>query len=719
VLATSRERLGLIGERVMSLTPLALTAVAGADGSEAELLFVDRASGAAGVRTGSSLVSDICCHLDGMPLAIELAAARAGSLGLDGLLAGLDDHLRLLSRSGNPRDRHASMRTVIEWSHRLLDEDEATLLRRLGVFVGSFDLGAAVSVTADGELARTSDVIGRLADKSLLVRAQHGDTSRWRMLDTIRAYAGEQLEASGELPEVRGRHLVWAATTAAAIEGSLDDDGWQDRFDAVSDDLRAALRSAPVRCGDGTDFALALSLGHLSYARRFLVEARDHLDDAVGRAPDEASAVTALHVGASATYAEMRGEAAYHLLRAAHTRAMAAGDTRAAAIALADASALAGRCPALFVQPVTHEELVGLVAEARTLTAPDDLEAMVHLALAEAWDSSRAPSVGDLGRAEEALALTTRFGDPLLISSALDAKASAVSENGLRKEALRITSQRLALLSRLPRHDPRVGGEVVDIFHMACEGALGAGEVHRSLEMARSQHVDSSSRGLPHFAANHLVTPLMLQGEFDEALAQAAIMREGWERAGAPAAGWMAPSFFATAMIHGLRGDQGGYDEFWNLAMTIRMQASANSFAYFVGPRVALYEGALDRAGRSVSVDDEVLCGPYAPYAQAISVEVAVATGAPDAVDRLAAAEGLAEENDYAAAYLLRAAGRLHDDEATLKQAVLQWESLGARFERACTLLLLPEHATEGADELRALGCTTPPGLKRGRSPLA
>ena len=191
------------------------------------------------------------------------------------------------------------------------------------------------------------------------------------MLDTIRAYAGEQLEASGELPEVRGRHLMWAATTAAAIEGSLDDDGWQDRFDAVSDDLRAALRSAPVRCGDGTDFALALSLGHLSYARRFLVEARDHLDDAVGRAPDDASAVTALHVGASATYAEMRGEAAYHLLRVAHTRAMAAGDTRAAAIALGTASALAaGRCPALFVQPVTHEELVGLVAEARTSRRP-------------------------------------------------------------------------------------------------------------------------------------------------------------------------------------------------------------------------------------------------------------------------------------------------------------------------------------------------------------
>src|SRR5262249_33243653 len=153
-----------------------------------------------------------------------------------------------LSRSGGPTDRHASMRTVIEWSHRLLDDDEAALFRRLGVFVGSFDLPAAVSVAAspeslavDGAVARAGDVIGRLADKSLLVRAQHGEISRWRLLDTIRAYAREQLDASGEMPDVQGRHLAWARATAVDIEGSLDDDGgWWERYDAVSDDLRAA-----------------------------------------------------------------------------------------------------------------------------------------------------------------------------------------------------------------------------------------------------------------------------------------------------------------------------------------------------------------------------------------------------------------------------------------------------------------------------------------------
>ena len=107
------------------------------------------------------------------------------------------------------------------------------------------------------------------------------------MLDTVRAYASEQLEVSGETADVRRRHLSWAAVTARDIEQSLDEDlEWQARFDSVSDDLRAALQGAPRGAGDGADFGLALALGHISYARHFLVEARDHIDEAVRRAPD-------------------------------------------------------------------------------------------------------------------------------------------------------------------------------------------------------------------------------------------------------------------------------------------------------------------------------------------------------------------------------------------------------------------------------------------------
>ena len=513
VIATSRERLGVSGEKVVTLAPLAVSGSDGPGGSEAALLFVDRAAAGTGGPDDPSLIADICCRLDGMPLAIELAAARSASLGLDGLLAGLDDHLRLLSRSGAHGDRHSSMRTVIEWSHQLLDDDERAMFRRLGVFAGTFDLDSAAAVAGAGDVPATSDVIGRLADKSLLVRRNHGAGSRWRMLDTVRAYAREQLDLSGEEPAASRRHLRWAADTARKIEASLDDrGGWQSHFDVVSDDLRAALQAADPQTSDGLDFALALALGHLTYARRFLVEARDHLHQAVVRAPDDKSAVAALRLAADATFAEMRGEAAFHLLQTAFSRAAATPDPRSAAMAIADAATIGGRCPALFVEAPTPDELAALTARARSLQPPGDLEVEAHVALAAAWDGGIGRGNPDQSRAGEALHLARRVGDPVLISAALDANACSALSAGRYKEAFRLSEERLALLERLPRHDPRTGGEVFDIFHMATEAALAAGEVEAALAHARSSYRDSTTQGLPHFAANHLIIPLALQG---------------------------------------------------------------------------------------------------------------------------------------------------------------------------------------------------------------
>ena len=183
VLATSRERLGIAGERVVPLSPLGLTRSAdGGDESEAARLFTDRAGRA---DADPAVVAEICRRVDGMPLAIELAAARSSSLGLDGLLAGLDDHLRMLSGSSPTGDRHGSLRTVIDWSHQLLDDAERAAFRRLGVFVGAFDLAAAAAVAAHGDAATASDLIGRLADKSLLTHVRTPSGSRWQMLDTV------------------------------------------------------------------------------------------------------------------------------------------------------------------------------------------------------------------------------------------------------------------------------------------------------------------------------------------------------------------------------------------------------------------------------------------------------------------------------------------------------------------------------------------------------
>jgi predicted ATPase/DNA-binding CsgD family transcriptional regulator len=710
VLATSRERLGVTGERVFSVPPLGLTAAAdGATGSEAELLFVDRATGVA-VDGDRSQVGEICRRLDGMPLAIELAAARSGSLGVDGLLAGLDDHLRLLSSASGPANRHRSLRAVIDWSHDLLDGDERVLFRRLGVFAGAFDLGSANAVAARGEAAMASDVVGRLADKSLLVHGRDAAGSRWRMLETVHAYAREQLEASGEREDIEQRHLQWAAATARELEVAVDGDtSWQGRFDAVADDLRAALGAARRRPEtDGTEFGLSLALGHLTYARRFIAEARDHYHAAVARAPDEASAIVALRVAADAAFAEMRGEIAYNLLSTASARAAACGDAAIAAITLADAAAIGGRAPATFIAPPSHVLLVAVVEQAKALAPAGNLEVSAHVAIAAAWNGRPAPAQPDPALADEALALARRSGDAVLISGALDVVSAAASDAGHLKDASRLSAERLGLLDRLPRHDPRVGGEVADIYHMATESALAAGELGRALAGARLALEDRIGQGLAHFAAAHLVVPLALQGAFDDALAQSAVMREGWERTGRPAAGWMAPSFFATALTSGLRGDEGAYADWWELAQAVCRQTRANSFSLFVGPRVSLHLGQLDRALEATVAPEQSTAGQFDSYARAIGVEVSVIVGAPDAAGQLAAAGELAAENDFVAANLARAAGRLHDDQAELADAVARWEAIGARFERACTLLLLPPRAAEGEHELAALGCPLP-----------
>jgi predicted ATPase/DNA-binding CsgD family transcriptional regulator len=711
VLATTRERFGIAGAREVPIAPLSLTPGIDDVETEAHRLFIERARGAMDVHSDPTIVDEVCRRVEGVPLAIELAAARLGSLGLDGLLAGLEDHLRVLTHSGADGDRHGSLRTVIAWSHELLDDEERSMFRRLGLFAGTFDLGAATIVAGDENVAATSDLLGRLNDKSLLVYWQHGAESRWRMLDSVRSFARGELERVDDGAVVRGRHLAWAATTARQLEGALEAGlpDWSIGFDLVVDDLRAAIAGATSPGpAESTGFDLALALGHLCYARRFLAEGRDHLNAAIALAPDPSCAVVALRAAARSAFAEMRGQLAFDLLVDASERATIVGDARMAAITLAEASSLAGRCPALFASPLSHDQIVAMGTRARAAAPADDPEVDVYLALAAAWDSVLGPATVDLARAERALALARRFGDPVLISSALDAVTGAHLDDGSFKEASRVIQERMALLDDLPRHDPQVGGEIADIFHMATQSGLAAGDLRSAMASAERAYEDSTREGLPHFAAADLVMPLALQGSFDEALNQAVVMRDGWERAGQPAAGWMGASFFAVALVHGLRGADDSYQEWWDLASQLCGRGTGNRFSFFVAPRVALHRGSIDLLRTLAMCDDQATTGAYGSYAQAMRAEVAVAVGASDAAGQLVAAQPIALQNDFAAAQLLRAAGCLHQDRAELEQAVLLWEAIGARFERAYTLTLLPDRADEGVRELETLGCSPP-----------
>lgn len=314
VLVTSRERLGVPGERSVPISPL--------PGSDAEALFHDRAL-AADPRfvADPAVVAGLCARLDGIPLAIELAAARGASLGATGLLAALEDALRLLSGGRGGDERHRSLRAVLSWSHDLLDDEEKALFRRLGVFAGAFDMDAAAAV--GGDRAGVADLLGRLVDKSLVVHLR-GRVSRWRLLETVRVFARAQLSAAGEEDEIEARHLRWAAAAASGLEKRLGDPEWREDFDAMAADLRSAL-AASGGPGEVTH-RLAAALAHLTFARRHLLESFAHYRTAAAMAPHAVAAAADLRAGAGCAHVSTTSnQQVFELLLEAAEQARRAG----------------------------------------------------------------------------------------------------------------------------------------------------------------------------------------------------------------------------------------------------------------------------------------------------------------------------------------------------------------------------------------------------------
>ena len=234
VLATSQETLLVPGEREYALPALSVPPRDDAiepqvlAQSEAVRLFVDRARVAvpefAPDAQAIATIADICRQLDGIPLAIELAAARVKFLALDAIRDHLDDRFRLLGGGNRMLARHQTMRASIDWSHDHLDADEQQLLRRLAAFAGAFTLSAAAKVAFDADDALDAlDLTTRLVDKSLLQVEHDGGEPRYRMLATLRQFAQEKLSASGDEPGVRRRHrdfyVALAENTAKALHG--------------------------------------------------------------------------------------------------------------------------------------------------------------------------------------------------------------------------------------------------------------------------------------------------------------------------------------------------------------------------------------------------------------------------------------------------------------------------------------------------------------------
>ncbi|MFI6483771.1 LuxR C-terminal-related transcriptional regulator [Nonomuraea sp. NPDC050663] len=681
ILATSRERLGLSGEVVHPVAPLPL-------GSDAEELFRDRAELAHQAGPYDAVtVADLCARLDGLPLAIELAAARSASLGAAGLSTGLGDHLRLLAGGRGSVVRHRSLRGVIGWSHDLLTEDERVVFRRLSVFVGDFDLPAVAAVAGMGA-AEAADVLGRLVDKSLV---QHREGS-WRLLDTIRAFAAERLADEPEHTEVRRRYLRWAADLAAGLAERAGT-AWHGEFDAVAGDLRAALTGQEQP--DAEAHRLARTLGRLTFARGYLWQAPDRFAHAARCAPDASEAARDLASAADCAQVGNDADRGFELRLAAADRARDAGAGNARAVALAQAVELTGRFPLAFRDEIPFERRRALLAEAAAAGDPDDPIVAARLACAALWTAHADILRPEAELTRAAVAAARATGDPVLISASLDAVRAAAINDGRVAEWHRIAAERLELLAPLDPHVPEHAVEISDARGLSSLTVVATADLPAARSTARLISDAELSGDSVYLAASKTVPVLVLSGDLDDAVQLAEDMWTGWHRADRPRAFFVWLTMPFAVLAHGLRGDQERVAQWRARAAAMGDPVSMgwpelDPLITWVDAQLALRLGDLDQAAELAKRARRLPSSSwYRVLARAATVELAVVAGVPSAGTELAAAQAESAGHDWATATLLRAAGRLHGDADALARSAEVWRRMGARFEHQVTVELL------------------------------
>jgi predicted ATPase/DNA-binding XRE family transcriptional regulator len=327
ILATSREALGVGGERPWRVPSLRLPDARGiltikqTLESEAVALFVQRAQVVSADFTltvqNCDLVAQVCRRLDGIPLALELAAARLAYLPLAGLGARLNDLFRLLtsgSRTALPRQQ--TLRATLDWSHDLLSELERSLFRRLSVFAAGWTLEAAEAICSSEGIAEVEvlDLLTGLVNKSLVTMEERVAGARYRLLETVRQYGQEQLATAGEAPRLRDRHLEWCLALAKQAEPWMagpDLEGWLGRLDEELDNLRAALAwSTTGGSRPETGLWLAEALREFWFMRGHVSEGRRWLEDLLQQVGAAAPATRARALDALGELVYYQGDAA-------------------------------------------------------------------------------------------------------------------------------------------------------------------------------------------------------------------------------------------------------------------------------------------------------------------------------------------------------------------------------------------------------------------------
>ncbi|MFF0200738.1 ATP-binding protein [Streptomyces sp. NPDC005017] len=725
VLLTSRARLTVPFERVFPVPPLSRDG----GGSDAVALFLERAAavGLSPDPAQQERVVALCDRLGGMALAIELAAARLPSLGLDGLTAGLSDQLRVLSGGSRADDRHRSVRAVLDWSHELLAPEDRALLRRVSVFVVPFTADAAAEVAgfAPLERARVAEGLARLAEQSLLVVTPAGDGTRYQALETIRQYGGHRLDEAGERDGVRSRHTAWCLAAATAL-GEDEGPDWRARFDAVADDLRSALAWAATRPEHRAGARrLALSLAGLAFTRTLLGEAQERYEQAAGLTGDEAGTAggareraEALRQAAAVAGCRRLGDDMLRLLRAAAEAARAAGDTAGAGRDLAAAATVAYRFSSTFARVPPRDEVTALLTRARELSGADpEAEAAVELAVAAVVTDAFGSVQGDtdntvsetVEQAGLAVRLARRTGDPVAESAALDALSGARSWDGDPFGAASAARQRLDVLASAPP-GPAAAHELMDALAMAAGTAVGTGRLPEARRWGRRLAEHPLLAEVGHHATSWLLVADAFAGHGEEVLTGGARFLDAWERSGRPRSFSLGPAAAAVAAVHGLRGDHDARSS-WLAVVGRAGNAPEHRHGYgaVLDAVVLLHEGDTDAALERVAPEPEEVwkwvSWVWLHWYVAVRAEAAVLAGHPAARARIDAARGTVAGNPVVTAQVDRAEALLTGDLPRLLAAGAALEAAGSPYQAARTLLLAGgTHPAAGRSALAGLG---------------
>lgn len=649
VLATSRVRLLSAGETVFAVPGLSLHPTDDGLG-DAVALFAERVA-AAGVReplvaAELDVARSICERLDGMALAIELAAARVASFGLDGVRQAMTDGHEFLALGHAADERHGSLRAAIDWSYHLLADEQRDVLRAVSVFAAPFDVDAAARLTGV-PATQLRSVLGRLVDWNL-VNLRAGQPTRYRVLETIRQYSTASSAELGELEALRVRHLDWASSTLAELLARAPGDAaWCARVDEVMDDARAALGWSTAAPLAGLMAAVLFQRGRLAEAQLRHEQAAALLDDAAARRDQWLRA-------AGCALTRYVGDEAVVLLERVVDDAERIGDVDAAATTLARLVTVCHRHDGTMTKRMSVVDTDSTFAEARRLSSgAPAVEAAIEVAAAYR-DVLRARDV-----AERAVVLARQADEPLLVDAALDQLCATQLEAGELAAAADTVGVRLAAMASIPV-DALSAMDHTDARLMAAHVDLCLGRFATARRHADDLAALPFLREERHVGLARRIEVDALAGEFDDVLVSAASFREGWQRAGRPRVNNFGSAALAVAMVHGMRGDGAARTEWVGIARDILRDGTTIDDPAFVWPAVLdglflLHVGDVGAAqARFATHPDEM--PPRArwyqhlwlPWYAAAWLEAAALAGLGDVDERVVVARRTAGDNRVA-----------------------------------------------------------------------